>query len=65
MSWPLLFLIDINDPQLAIKDSNLSMYSNVTSICPQPYEITQLNEAINNDLYRLEKRLEGNRLSLW
>ena len=40
------------------------MYADDTSICYHSHEITQLNEAINNDLYKLEKWLEGNKLSL-
>ena len=60
----LLFLICINDLPLAIRNSNISMYANDTIICYHSHEITQLNEAINNDLYKLEKWLEGNRLSL-
>ena len=40
------------------------MYDDDTSICYHPHEITQLNEAINIDLYNLEKWLEGNKLSL-
>lgn len=40
------------------------MYADDTSICYHSHEITQLNEAINNDLYKLEKWLEGNTLSL-
>ena len=40
------------------------MYADDTSICYHSHEITRLNEAINNDLYKLEKWLEGNKLSL-
>ena len=40
------------------------MYADDTSVCYHSYEITQLNEAINNDLYKLEKWLERNKLSL-
>ena len=61
---PLLFLIYINDLPLAITNSNTSMYADDTSICYHSHEITRLNEAINNDLYKLEKWLEGNKLSL-
>ena len=61
---PLLFLIYINYLPLAIKHSNTSMYADNTSICYHSHEITRLNEAINNDLYKLEKWLEGNKLSL-
>ena len=61
---PLLFLIYINDLPLAITNSNTSMYADDTSICYHSHDITQLNEAINRDLYSLEKWLEGNKLSL-
>ena len=40
------------------------MYADDTSICYHSHEITQLNEAISNDLYKLEKWLEGNKHSL-
>ena len=40
------------------------MYAYDTSICYDSHEITHLNEAINDDLYKLEKWLEGNKLSL-
>ena len=61
---PLLFLIYINDLPLAITNSNTSMYADDTSICYHSHDITKLNEAINRDLYNLEKWLEGNTLSL-
>ena len=56
--------IYINDLPLAITNSNTSTYAYDTSICYHSHEITRLNEAINNDLYKLEKLLEGNKLSL-
>jgi len=40
------------------------MYADDTSACYHSHKIIQLNEAINNDLYKLEKWLEGNTLSL-
>ena len=40
------------------------MYVDDTSICYHSHEINQLNEAINNDLNKLVKWLEGNKLSL-
>ena len=36
----------------------------MTSLCHQLHDITQLNEAINNDLAHVEKWLRGNKLSL-
>ena len=65
MSWtPSIPYIYINVLQLAITNSNTSMYADDTSISYHSHEITQLNEVINNDLYKLEKSLEGNKLSL-
>ena len=58
-----LFLIFFNDLQLAITNSNASMHADDTSICYHSHEITQLNEAINNDLCKLEKWLEGYKFS--
>ena len=61
---PLLFLIYISYFPIPITNSNAAMYTDDTSICYQSHEITQLNEAIINDLYKLVKWLEGNKLSL-
>ena len=61
---PLLFLIYINGLPLAITNLNTAMYADDTSICYQSHDINQLNEAINNDLYKLVKWLEGNKLYL-
>ena len=54
----------INDLPLAKTNSNTSMYADDTSTCYHSHEVTQLNEAINNDNYKLEKWLDGNKLSL-
>ena len=73
MFWtPTIPHIYINDLPLAITNSNSSMYADDNGICYHSHEITQLNEAINDDLYKLDKWLEGifslllfqNRLSL-
>ena len=40
------------------------MYADDTSICYQSHDINQLNETINNDLYKLVKWLAGNKLYL-
>ena len=61
---PLLFLIDINDLPQAVQDSVVSMYADVTSLCYRSSDITQLNEAINNDLSTLDTWLQGNNLTL-
>ena len=61
---PLIFLICINDLPLAVQDSTVSMYADDTSLCHQSHNLTQLNEAINNDLKKLDTWLKGNKLSL-
>ena len=40
------------------------MYADDTSLCHQSHDLTQLNEAINSDLSKLEAWLQGNKLSL-
>ena len=40
------------------------MYADDTSLCHQSYDLTQLNEAINGDLRKLDAWLQGNKLSL-
>ena len=40
------------------------MYADDTSLRHQSHDITQLNEAINNDLAQVEKWPRGNKLSL-
>ena len=64
MPCPLLFLIYINDPSQAVRDSSVTMYADDTSLCHQSHDLTQLNEAINSDLKKLETWLHGNKLSL-
>ena len=61
---PLLFLLHINDPPLAVQDSSLTMHADDTSLCHQSQDLTQLNEAIHSDLKKLETWLNGNKLSL-
>ena len=60
----LLFLIHIKDLLLAVRDSNVSMYADDTSLCHQSNDVTQPNVAINDDLKRLDSWLQGNNLSL-
>ena len=61
---PLLFLIYINDLPEAVQGSSVTMYADDTSLCHQSRNLTQLNEAINSDLSKLETWLQGNKLSL-
>ena len=42
----------------------MSMYADDTSLCYRSSDITQLNEAINNDLSKLDTWLQGNKLTL-
>ena len=42
----------------------MTMYAADTSLCHQSRDLTQLNEAINSDLSKLETWLQGNKLSL-
>ena len=61
---PLLFLIYINDLPSAVHGSTVSMYADDTSLCLKSRDISQLNEAINEDLAHLDSWLKGNKLSL-
>lgn len=61
---PLLFLVYINDLPCVIKNSKVSMYADDTSIYHFSKDITQLTEAINEDLRKLDTWLKGNKLSL-
>ena len=61
---PLLFLIYINDLPSAVQSSTVSIYTDETSLCLKSKDISQLNEAINVDLERLDSWLKGNKLSL-
>ena len=42
----------------------MTMYADDNSLCHQSRDLTQLNEAINSDLSKLETWLQGNKLSL-
>ena len=61
---PLLFLIYINDLPQTVQGSSVTMYADDTSLCHQSHDLTQLNEAINSDLTKLDTWLQGNKLSL-
>ena len=57
---PLLFLVYINDLPPAIQDSSVTFYADDTSLRRQSHDLTQLNEAVNSDLKKLETWLRGN-----
>ena len=61
---PLLFLVYINDLPRAIKNSTTSMYADDTSLCFQSKDLSRVNEALNEDLSRLDAWLICNKLSL-
>ena len=61
---PLLFLVYINDLLKAVQGSSVTLYADDTSLCHQSHDLTQLNEAINSDLTKLETWLRSNKLSL-
>ena len=59
---PLLFLIYINDLPSAVQCSIVSMYADDTSLCLKSKDVSQLNEAINDDY--LDSWLKGYKFSL-
>ena len=61
---PLLFLICINDLPISLKNSEVTMYADDTSISYSSKNIDELNETLNSDLDSLKQWLEGNKLSL-
>ena len=61
---PLLFLVYVNDLPCCAKNSTVSMYADDTSLSYKSKILTQLNEAINDDLMSLESWLKGNKISL-
>ena len=60
----LLFFTYINDLPQAVRYSKVSMFADDTSLCYQSPDLTRLNEAINNDLRKLESWLQGEKLSM-
>ena len=60
---PLLFLVYINDLPGIIKNSKVSMYADDTSIYHSSKDM-QLKTALNEELQRLDRWLQGNKLSL-
>ena len=61
---PLLFLVYINDFPCIVKNSKGSMYADDTSIYHSSKDIMQLNTALNEELQRLDRWLQGNKLPL-
>ena len=61
---PLLFLVYINDLPRAIKNSTTSMYADDTSLCFQSKDLSRVNEALKEDLSRLDAWVISNKLSL-
>ena len=59
---PLLLRIYITDLPQAVQDS--TVYADDTILCYQSHDLTQLNEATNSDLKKLDSWLQGNKLSL-
>ena len=62
---PLLFLVYINDLPRDIQSSNVSMYADDTSLSCKSKDLTQLIEAVYDDLRNLETWLKGNKISLY
>ena len=58
------FFIYINDLPHAVQNSAVFMNADDTSLCYQTSNINDLNEAINNDLMKLNTWLKSNKLSL-
>ena len=57
---PLLFLIYINDLPFALKNSEVTMHADDTSMSYSSKNIYELNETLNSDLDSLKQWLEGN-----
>ena len=61
---PLLFLIYINDLPLALRNCNVTMYADDTSLSCASKNMDDLNQLMNEDLNCLKDWLQGNKLSL-
>ena len=57
-------MIYINDLPSAVQGSTVSMYADDTSLCLKSKDISQLNEAINDDLEHLDAWLNISKLSV-
>ena len=60
---PLLFLTYINDLPFSLKNSEVTMYADDTSISYSSKNIDELNETLNSDLDSLKQWLDGNKLT--
>ena len=61
---PVLFLVYISDLPRAVKNSTTFMHADDTSLYFKSRDLSQLNEALNEDLARLDAWLISNKLSL-
>ena len=61
---PLSFLIYINDLPFSLKNSDVTMYADDTSISYSSKNIDELNETLSSDLDSLKQWLIGNKLAL-
>ena len=59
-----LFLLYINNLPHTLHTSSVSMYTDDTSPCSRSKDLKALNVVLNEDLQRLDYRLQGNKLSL-
>ena len=60
----LLFLVNINNLPCIIKNSKVSMYADDTSLYYSSTDNIQLNKALNEDLKKFDRWLQGNKLSM-
>ena len=63
LPWSPFFLIYINDLPLSLKNNDVTMYADDTSISYSSKNIDELNETLNSDLDSWKQWLEGNKLS--
>ena len=61
---PLLFFFYINDLPYSVKNAKVSMYAIDISLALQSEKVSQLTEALNDDLKNLHVWLKGNKLAL-
>ena len=61
---PLLLLLYINDLNLALKNSKVTMHTDDTSICFSSGSVDDINRALNEDLENLKIWLECKKLSI-
>ena len=58
---PIFFLLHINDLPFSLKNSEVTMYADDTSISFPSKNIDKLNETLNSDVDSLKQWLEGNK----